>query len=279
MMNRAPSDQTPVDARAFRSGGTSTIDVSEACRLSPEVGLRGMNAPCPIADPEGGHLEVLAELATIVNYELRRPVASAAIFTAASERWLAAGTPDLVEAHRAIAGALEATRHVARVVECMATLVLKTPSQARPVLIEDVVIDAARSAQKSASRLAPLEVCLGASGTLVMCDEVLLRRTLTRLLTEALLVATSTPARSIHLSTAIVDGRVRVGVEDRGHMPATRQFEAPFFRTGGLGMEASMSMCRAAAVSSGGALHMEEPPRGKSARICMLLPVLAADAD
>ncbi|WP_455179275.1 sensor histidine kinase [Azospirillum melinis] len=219
-------------------------------------------------------LSILGEMASNLAHELNQPLGAIANYARGCTRRLEAGTGDpaqLAEVTRAIADQAD---RAGRIIARIRDFVRKRAPQLEPMDVNDGVHAAVALCQGQASNgNAAISLSLADDLPPVLVDRIQIEQVILNLVKNALdAMAETQPGgagkvvRAVSIRTARDrDGRIEVGVADRGHgltAEAKGRLFEPFFTTKSGGMGLGLSICRTIVEAHGGHLWATDNPGG-----------------
>ena len=217
------------------------------------------------------HLERVAavgQLASALAHELNQPLTAILANAEATQQWLAAPSPDLVEVREAVADIVAEDVRASEVIRRMRGLLKKGELRSDAVDLNDVVTEVMRLVANDARlRGAAIECDLMPALPRVRGDVVQFQQVVLNLVVNALHAVTEAPGtrRAVSLCTIGLDRAVELSVRDTGKgIPASdlQQVFAPFFSTKGEGLGVGLSISRSIVETYGGRIWAENGPEG-----------------
>jgi signal transduction histidine kinase len=211
----------------------------------------------------------MSEFVASIAHELNQPLAAIKTNGHTCLNWLDQETPDLDQARRAVARIVRDTLHASEVIRSLRALAMRSGPQPVELGIDEIIQDVlALTRSELERRDVRLEVDLGAGGSTVLGNKVLLEQVLLNLVmngVEAMTQLDQPRVLSI-TSRANASAGVLVRVADTGiglDAPIMDRMFEPFFTTKNSGMGMGLSICRSVIERHGGRIWAEPNlPRG-----------------
>jgi PAS domain S-box-containing protein len=221
----------------------------------------------------------LGEVSASIAHEVNQPLSAVMSFANASRRWLNRTPPNIAEARTALDDTILATEHASNVVKRVRKLLGKAEPDRLLLQIDLAVAEATRLIQGEAvANDVAVRLDLGAPGTVMRADRILLQQVLLNLLNNAIQAMDGVVdrERSIQLETRRLGDTIRIRIRDSGpgfaDGAADQAFNA-FYTTKPTGMGLGLSICRSAIESHGGTIRLENLADQAGAMVTLELPI------
>jgi C4-dicarboxylate-specific signal transduction histidine kinase len=230
-------------------------------------------------------LATLGQLVASVTHEVSQPLVSIATSAGAALRFMRRDEPDLVEVEEALKRIEFDSTRAHDVVRGLRALVKRTaPSFSAFDLynaVEEVLLVTKSQLEKQAIRV---EVNIISGMTMVWGDRVQIQQVVLNLVVNAIeaMQEINDRERRLLLGSSIVDGHVRLVIEDTGvgiEEDSADYIFSPFVTTKGNGMGMGLSICRSIVHAHSGRLTVESAiPYGTRFVVCLPEPGRCAAA-
>ncbi|WP_367863287.1 AAA family ATPase [Pseudomonas guariconensis] len=199
----------------------------------------------------------MGQLAASIAHEVNQPIAATVTNANAAIRWLGAQPPQLDEVALGLGRIIKDANRAAEVLGRIRELIRKAPPQKQAVDVNAVVLEMVDFTRGEAVKgRAQVQTELAEGLPQVLADRVELQQVLLNLILNALEAMSEVErARTLHISTAIDQGDVRVTVADSGPGFVAENVEQvfePFYTTKATGLGMGLSICRSIIDSQGG---------------------------
>jgi two-component system sensor kinase FixL len=222
----------------------------------------------------------MAAMSVGLAHELNQPLTAANNFLRAAMRLLNVEAPDarrIERAREAMSEAAHQTIRVGEIIQRLRDFIGRGETERRQLELGGLAIESVALARAAQGReAAPIPIVMDGKRHAVVGDPVQLQQVLVNLLRNALEATDGQSAPRILLRLSIVEGDVRIEVEDNGPgMPPQileRLFE-PFLSTKQKGMGIGLSICRAIIEAHHGRIEAKTPEGGSGTVLRVTLPM------
>ncbi len=226
-----------------------------------------------------GRLSAMGEITSMIVHELNQPLTAIANFGEAARRLVEAGPDQVQRAADYMEKAVAQAHRASDMIRRLRSFVSRGAGEREPIVVNDVVRDAARLALiGAADRQIHTRFDLAEGLPEVVADRIQVQQVVVNLIRngiEAMLESRSGDALLV-VATTPGDGAVEISVVDSGPgvAPGTELF-TPFVTTKPGGMGIGLSVSRSIVQAHGGRIWVE-PAAGRGSRFAFTLPAGAA---
>ncbi len=220
-------------------------------------------------------LSAMGEITSMIVHELNQPLTAIANFGEAARRLVEAGPDQAGRASEYMEKAVAQAHRASEMIRRLRSFVSRGTAEREPIVVNEVVLDAARLALiGAADRQVRARFDLSEGLPEVAADRIQVQQVVVNLIRNGVdaMLETGTADPQLVVATAFRDGAVEISVTDAGPgVPGGVDVFEPFFTSKPGGMGIGLSVSRSIVEAHGGKIWIE-PAAGHGARFAFTLP-------